>query len=37
MALIWAAAATCFFHENGMGESNAAVVVNSITKEWLER
>ena len=26
VALIWAAAATYFFHENGMGESNAAVV-----------
>lgn len=35
VALIWAAAATYFFHENGMGESNAAVVVDSITKEWL--
>ena len=35
VALIWAAAATYFFHENGMGESNAAVVVNAITKDWL--
>lgn len=35
VALIWAAAATCFFHENGMGESNASVIVDSITKEWL--
>ena len=35
VALIWAAAATYFFHENGMGESNAAVVVDSITKNWL--
>jgi len=35
VALIWAAAATYFFQENGMGESNAAVVVDSITKEWL--
>lgn len=35
VALIWAAAATYFFHENGMGESNAAVIVDSITKEWL--
>ncbi len=35
VALIWAAAATCFFHENGMGESNAAVIVDRITKEWL--
>ncbi|MFI3247552.1 MAG: carbon starvation CstA family protein [Rikenellaceae bacterium] len=35
VALIWAAAATVFFHENGYGESNAAVVVNTITKDWL--
>ncbi len=35
VALIWAAAATVFFHENGYGESNAAVVVNAITKDWL--
>jgi carbon starvation protein CstA len=35
VALIWAAAATYFFHENGMGESNAAVIVNSITRNWL--
>ena len=35
VALIWAAAATYFFHENGMGESNAAVIVDSITKNWL--
>lgn len=35
VALIWAAAATCFFHENGMGENNAAVVVNSISRDWL--
>ena len=35
IALIWAAAATYFFQENGMGESNAAIVVDSITKEWL--
>ena len=35
VALIWAAAATYFYHENGMGESNAAVIVDSITKEWL--
>lgn len=35
MALIWAAAATYFYHNNGMGENNAAVVVDSITKEWL--
>ena len=35
VALIWAAAATYFFHVNGMEENNAAVVVDSITKEWL--
>ena len=35
VALIWAAAATYFFHENGMDEDNAAVVVDSITKGWL--
>ena len=35
VALIWAAAATYFFHENGMGESNASVIVNSITRNWL--
>ena len=35
VALIWAAAATYFFHENGMGENNAAVVVDAVTKEWL--
>lgn len=35
VALIWAAAATYFFHENGMGESNASVIVDSITKGWL--
>ncbi len=35
VALIWAAAATYFFHENGYGESNAAVVVNTITSDWL--
>jgi carbon starvation protein CstA len=35
VALIWAAAATYFFHENGMGESNAAVIVNAITNNWL--
>ena len=27
VALIWAAAATYFFHENGMEESNASVIV----------
>lgn len=35
IALIWAAAATSFFHDNGMNESNAAIIVDSITKEWL--
>lgn len=35
VALIWAAAATCFFQTNGMEESNAAVIVDRITKEWL--
>ncbi|MFI3304289.1 MAG: carbon starvation CstA family protein [Rikenellaceae bacterium] len=35
VALIWAAAATYFFHENGYGESNAAVVVDKITRDWL--
>ena len=35
VALIGAAAATYFYHNNGMGENNAAVVVDSITKEWL--
>lgn len=35
VALIWAAAATIFFHDNGMGESNASVIVNDITRNWL--
>ena len=35
VALIWAAAATYFYQENGMGETNAAVIVNSITTDWL--
>lgn len=35
VALIWAAAATCFFHQNGMGENNASVIVDAITKNWL--
>lgn len=35
VALIWAAAATYFYHENGMGEGNAAVIVDSITRSWL--
>ena len=28
VALIWAAAATYFFHENGMGETNASIIVD---------
>ncbi|MDD6622984.1 MAG: carbon starvation CstA family protein [Bacteroidales bacterium] len=35
VALIWAAAATCFFGENGMDENNAAVIVDTITKTHL--
>lgn len=35
VALIWAAAATYFYHENGMEESNASVIVDAITKNWL--
>lgn len=35
VALIWAAAATYFFHNHGMEENNASVVVEAITKEWL--
>lgn len=35
VALIWAAAANVFFYENGMGENNAAVIVNNISTEWL--
>lgn len=35
VALIWATAATYFFHNNGMAEGSAAVIVDSITKEWL--
>ena len=35
VALIWAAAATYFFHNNGMDESNASVIVDAITKSWL--
>ena len=34
VALIWAAA-TYFFHENGMEETNAAVIVDAVTKDWL--
>lgn len=35
VALIWAAAATYFYHENGMRENNASVIVDAITKNWL--
>lgn len=35
VALIWAVAATYFFHREGFAESNAAVVVNDITVGWL--
>ena len=35
VALIWAAAANVFFYENGMGENNAAIIVNGISTEWL--
>ncbi|MDR0429166.1 MAG: carbon starvation protein A [Tannerellaceae bacterium] len=43
VALVWAAAATYFFHLEegqalfaaGSGNDNAAIVVDSITKEWL--
>ncbi len=35
VALIWAAAATFFFHQHGMGETNASVIVDAITKGWL--
>ncbi|MFI3292005.1 MAG: carbon starvation CstA family protein [Rikenellaceae bacterium] len=35
VALIWAAAATYYFGEHGMGESSPAVIVNEITRSWL--
>lgn len=35
VALIWAAAATCFFQDHGMEETNAAVIVDALTKDWL--
>ncbi len=35
VALIWAAAATYYFGEHGMGESSPAVIVNAITNNWL--
>lgn len=43
VALVWAAAATYFFHSEagvdlfaaGSGNDNASIIVDSITKEWL--
>ncbi len=35
VALIWAAAANYFFMKNGKDVSNAAIIVNDITKHWL--
>ncbi len=35
VALIWAAAASYYFAENGSGETNAAIIVDKITKDWL--
>ncbi|MEE0973869.1 MAG: carbon starvation CstA family protein [Paludibacteraceae bacterium] len=35
VALIWAAAANAFFAQNGMGENNAAIIVNEISTNWL--
>lgn len=35
VALIWATVATYFFHENGMGVTDASVVVFDISKGWL--
>ena len=35
VALIWAAAATYFYGENGMAENNASIIVDNITKDWL--
>jgi carbon starvation protein CstA len=35
IALIWAAAATYFFHEKGFEESNATVIAKYITQHWL--
>lgn len=35
VALIWAAAATYFYHENGASEGNASVIVDAITRNWL--
>lgn len=35
VALIWATVATYFFHEKGMGISDASIVVFDISKDWL--
>lgn len=35
VALVWATVATYFFHENGMGISDASIVVFDISKDWL--
>ena len=35
VALIWAAAANYYFMQYGKGVSNAAIIVNDITKHWL--
>ena len=35
VARIWAAAANYFFMQNGKDVSNAAIIVNDITKHWL--
>ncbi len=35
VALIWAAAANLFFHKYGMEESNASIIVDSITRNML--
>ena len=35
VALIWAAAATCFFLVLGMGETIVVVIVDALTKDWL--
>lgn len=35
VALIWAAAASYYYSENGMGENNAAIIVDHITREWM--
>ncbi len=35
VALIWAAGANYFYMKNGMAESNASIIVDAITREWL--